>query len=62
MSLTEFFEACVPLLNAGWKPEEIERLYRFRESFVQTRLDRGDLDIRHLEFMRWLVLSGRLAR
>ncbi len=62
MSLSEFFQACVPLINAGWKPSEIERLYRFRESFVQTRMDKADLDIRHLEFIRWLVLTGRLAR
>ena len=61
MDLTAFYQSCEKLLNAGWKPSEIERLYQFRDKYVQTRLDQADLDIRHLEFIRWLVLTGRLS-
>ncbi len=49
------------LLRAGWKLTEINRLYRFRYKYVQTHIDQTDMDIRHLEFIRWLVLRGRLA-
>lgn len=61
MDLTAFYQACEQLLNAGWKTSEIDRLCHFRDSYVQTRLDQADLDIRHLEFIRWLVLTGRLS-
>jgi hypothetical protein len=61
MDLTEFYQACEELLQAGWKPSEIERLYRFRDTYVQTHIDQADLDIRHLEFIRWLVSTGRLT-
>ena len=49
------------LLRAGWTPSEINRLCRFLNAYVQTPMDQADLDIRHLEFIRWLVLNGRLA-
>lgn len=49
------------LLRAGWKLSEINRLCRFLKAYVQTSLDQADLDIRHLEFIRWLVLTGRLV-
>ncbi len=61
MNLTEFYQACQRLLDAGWKLPEIERLYHFRHTYVQTRMDQADLDMRHLEFIRWLVLTGRLT-
>ncbi len=61
MDLTEFYQACEQLLQAGWKPAEIERLCRFRDTYVQTPVDQADLNIRHLEFIRWLVSTGRLT-
>ncbi len=61
MDLTAFHQACEKLINAGWKPSEIERLYRFRDNYVQTRLDQAELGIQHLEFIRWLVLTGKLT-
>ncbi len=61
MDMTAFYKACEKLINAGWKPSEIERLYRFRDNYVQMPLDQAELDIRHLEFIRWLILTGRLS-
>jgi len=49
------------LLRAGWTLSEINRLCRFRDKYVQTHMDQADFDIRHLEFIRWLVLTGRLT-
>ena len=42
---------------------ELERLCHFRDRFQQTSLDLPDLtfDIRHLEFIRWLVQTGKLS-
>jgi hypothetical protein len=48
------------LIRAGWKLSEINRLCRFLNAYVQTSMDQADLDIRHLEFIRWLVITGRL--
>ena len=52
---------CERLLHAGWKRNEIERLRQFLHTYVQTSLDEAELDSRHLEFIRWLVLHGRLS-
>jgi hypothetical protein len=52
--------ACKRLLSFGWRLAEIEQLLAFRKNYVQTDLDQADLDIRQLEFIRWLVLNGRL--
>lgn len=49
------------LLQKGWTRSEVEQLRRFLSSYVQTCMDRADVDIRHLEFLRWLVLTGRLT-
>jgi hypothetical protein len=61
MDITTFYQACEQLLDAGWELTQIERLCQFRDNYVQTRLDQAELDIRHLEFIRWLVLTGRLS-
>lgn len=61
MDLTAFYQACEKLLNAGWKPSEIEQLCEFRDAYEQTRLDQAELDIRRLEFIRWLVFTGRIS-
>jgi hypothetical protein len=63
MNLTEFYHACVRLINNGWTIPEIERLCHFRDRFQQTSMDLPDLnlDIRHLEFSRWLVQTGRIT-
>ena len=57
------------LLYAGWNRSEIERLVEFLNNYEQTHLnnyeqtllDQAELNIRHLEFIRWLVLTGKLV-
>lgn len=63
MNLTEFYQACEKLLDAGWTIAEMKRLCDFRDRFQQTSEDLPDIypDMRHLEFIRWLVQSGRLS-
>lgn len=56
-----FHEDVGQLLPAGGKLAEIKRLCHFRETYVQTSLDQAELDINHLEFIRWLVLTGKLS-
>jgi hypothetical protein len=62
MNLTEIYRAVTRLLDTGWTIPEIERLSKFRSRFEQTRDDLPDfnLDMRHLEFIRWLVQTVRL--
>jgi hypothetical protein len=63
MNPTEFYEACDRLIETGWTIPELERLCHFRDSFKQTSMDLPDftLDIRQLEFVRWLVQTGKLS-
>jgi hypothetical protein len=63
MNPTEFYQACDRLIASGWTIWEIERLNFFRERYKQTSMDLLDLalDVRHLEFMRWLVQTGKLS-
>ncbi|GEM_PF-5975125 len=63
MNLAEFYQACDRLIETGWKLPELERLCHFRDGYMQTSLDLPDstLDIRHLEFIRWLVQKGKLS-
>ncbi|HYX48177.1 MAG TPA: hypothetical protein VE843_00410 [Ktedonobacteraceae bacterium] len=62
MNLTEIYRAVTRLLDTGWTIPEIERLSQFRGRFQQMSEDLPDLniDIRHLEFIRWLVQTGKL--
>ena len=62
MNPTEFYQACDRLIASGWTMREIERLNHFRFRYEQTSMDLPDLtlDIRHLEFIRWLVQTGKL--
>jgi len=62
MNLKEIYRAVSRLLDSGWTITEIERLSHFRNRFQQTRDDLSDfnLDMRHLEFIRWLVQTGKL--
>ena len=64
-SLAEIYLAVTRLLDAGWTVSQIERLSQFRNSFQQTSEDLPDpnfnLDIRHLEFIRWMVQTGRIT-
>ena len=63
LNLGEIYRYCVRLLDTGWTAPEIERLSQFRHNFQQTSEDLPDfnLDIRQLEFIRWLVQTGKLS-
>ena len=63
MNPTEIYEVCDRLIDSGWKTWEVNRLRFFLASYQQTSLDLPDLtlNIRHLEFLRWLVQTGRLS-
>jgi hypothetical protein len=63
MNLTDIYRAVTRLLDTGWTIPEIELLSHFRNTFQQTRDDLPDfnLDIRRLEFIRWLFQTGKLS-
>ena len=65
MNLSQMYRAVTRLLDAGLTIPEIERLSQFRKNFQQTSEDLPDttlhLDLHHLEFIRWLVQTGRIS-
>ena len=63
MNPTEIFEVCDRLIDSGWKSWEVNRLRFFLIGYQQTRVDLPDptFDMRRLEFLRYLVQTGRLA-
>jgi hypothetical protein len=63
MNLAEFYQACERLIDTGWTIPQIEQLCHFRDSFQRTSMDMPDinLDIQHLEFIRWLVQTDRIT-
>lgn len=61
LNLAEIFRAVTKLLDSGWTIPEIERLSRFRAGFQQTSEDELTVDIRRLEFIRWLVQASRIT-
>ena len=65
MNLSEIYQAVTRLLDAGFTIPEIERLSQFRTSFQQSSQDLPDtnlhLDPRRLEFIRWMVQTGRIS-
>ncbi len=63
MNTTEVYDVCNRLFHEGWEIWEVERLYDFLTRYRKTSMDLPDLkfDIRHLEFLRYLVQTGRLS-
>ncbi len=63
LNLKEIYRSVSKLLDMEWTISEIKRLSQFRASFEQTSKDLPDLnlDMRHLEFIRWLVQTGRMS-
>lgn len=50
------------LRRQGFSTREIDRLSKLRRVFAKkSELDQEVPDIRHLEFVRWLVETGRLT-
>ncbi len=63
MNLAEMYRVVTKLLDTGWSVPEIERLSYFRSRYEQTKDDLPDLNLemRHLEFIRWLIQKGKLS-
>lgn len=58
MSSKESHEA---LLEVGFTPTQIEYLSKFRQDYAEKEKQMAEAEQRRLEFMRWLVASGRLT-
>jgi hypothetical protein len=55
-------EELVMLLRLGFSVHEIGRLRRLRKAYARkSEMDQAALDLRHLEFVRWLVETGKLT-
>jgi hypothetical protein len=48
------------LLKIGFTPTQAEQLSKFRGSYIEREKQQGATELHHLEFMRWLVTTGRL--
>ena len=49
------------LLKCGFVPEQIERLQQLRSVYIERELVQIMKERRRLEFVRWLVYTGRLT-
>ena len=49
------------LLEAGFTPAQIERLSQFRRGYLERERRQALVELRRLEFARWLVAIGRLT-
>src|SRR5690348_44953 len=54
-------EAFQMLRQAGFTEAEIDRLYQLRQAYQTSELDQPPLDLGRLQFIRWLVATGRLT-
>ncbi len=61
MNQMDYKQVFEMLYRAGFSVPEINRLYRFRRNYRESEMDRPLVDRRRLEFVRWLVVTGRLT-
>ncbi|HZR44689.1 MAG TPA: hypothetical protein VFB12_31550 [Ktedonobacteraceae bacterium] len=54
-------QAAAVLYRVGFVKSEIDRLYYLRQTYQPSELDQPPLDSNHLQFARWLVMTGRLT-
>jgi hypothetical protein len=55
-------EAVVMLHKSGFSTQEIDRLCRLRRAYADKgEMDQAALDLRCLQFVRWLVETGKLT-
>ncbi len=55
-------EAVVMLHRSGFSAQEIDRLCRLRRACADKgEMDQVALDLRRLQFARWLVKTGKLT-
>jgi hypothetical protein len=55
-------EALAMLRRQGFTEQVIDRLSRLRRVYAKrSEMDQATLDLRHLQFIRWLVQTGKLT-
>ena len=55
-------EAVATLRKLGFSTREIDQLQKLRKEYAkQHEMDQACLDLRYLEFVRWLVKTGKLT-
>jgi len=55
-------EGVVMLHRSGFSAQEIDRLCRLRRVYAdKSEMDQAALDLRRLQFARWLVETGKLT-
>jgi hypothetical protein len=61
MDQINYKEGLETLRRAGFTTLEIHRLYRFRQAYVENKMDQAPADLARLQFIRWLVENGKLT-
>ena len=61
MNQMDYKDAFDMLRKAGFSTAEIEQLARLHRAYAHNELDQAPADQRRLEFVRWLVATGRLT-
>ncbi len=61
MNQMDYKQVFEMLHKAGFSMTEINRLFKFRRNYRESEMDRPPADRRRLEFVRWLVATGRLT-
>lgn len=59
--LLSYQEAFQILRREGFEGVVIDRFYQLRRGYLTSEMDQPPLDLRHLEFARWLVATGRIT-
>ncbi len=59
--MMNFKEAFEMLRKAGFTTSEIDRLCRLRREHAENEMDQAPANLRRLEFVRWLVATGKLT-
>lgn len=57
----EVKESHASLLEVGFTSAQIENLSQFRRDYLEKEKQQVLVELRRLEFMRWLVATGRLV-
>ncbi len=61
MNTLNYKEALEMLKRAGYTRAERERLCSFRRTYVKHEVDQAGEDMCYLNFIRWLVSTGKLT-
>jgi hypothetical protein len=61
MNQMNYKEALETLRKAGFTASEIDRLYRLCRDYAENEMDRAPANLHRLEFVRWLVVTGKLT-